>query len=660
MSKDRPFIKCSIDQLETKFKEVSSSHDAVVLKELLNELTYRKTPRAKKLWTSVKEALGAGSAGKPSSAPIPPGNSPGSKKPSQRFHSPSTSPQKRAHVGKHKPTSEQSEAIDAFLKGGSLKINAYAGTGKTSTLEMLAHATTSRGQYIAFNRDIVRDAKEKFPESVNCSTTHGLAFRATPTRYRSCSEKMTGKVNANKLVELLGIKKNWRIDKDHTLKPLSQGSIILKTLQRFTQSADPEPISTHVPRHGSLATAPESTVKAVEEFAISGARHLWERMQDPSDPIPLGHDGYLKLWALSDPTIAADFILLDEAQDTNPVVLDVLSKQDAQMIYVGDKYQQIYEWRGAVNAMEKIATDSTTLLTKSFRFGEAIAEAATNVLAMLGEKVPIVGNPSIKSRIGPTSAQTVLARTNASTITAIIDAIDRNLKPHLVGGNCELMEMLRGVQDLKRGEPSTVPDFFGFQNWEEVVGFAKSDEGEHLLTFVNLVESRSERQLMWALNRTVQEENCDIIISTAHKAKGREWSKVRLMDDFLKSQPRRKNQLAEIGRTKGHDPAELRLFYVAMTRAREEIEIAHNVMSHFGFSPDTIAYVQHSTTVKSTPVRVSANFSSDRPKASTVSTEWEKPKNWEPGPKKVPPDQPQQVEPAQPKKRSILDWFFRK
>jgi hypothetical protein len=27
------------------------------------------------------------------------------------------------------------------------------------------------------------------------------------------------------------------------------------------------------------------------------------------------------------------------------------------MIYVGDKYQQIYEWRGAVNAMEKIETD---------------------------------------------------------------------------------------------------------------------------------------------------------------------------------------------------------------------------------------------------------------------------------------------------------------
>ncbi|MGY3621811.1 hypothetical protein [Bradyrhizobium sp. USDA 10063] len=44
------------------------------------------------------------------------------------------------------------------------------------------------------------------------------------------------------------------------------------------------------------------------------------------------------------------------------------------MIYVGDKYRQIYEWRGAVNAMKKIETQGETYLTTSFRFGTAIAE----------------------------------------------------------------------------------------------------------------------------------------------------------------------------------------------------------------------------------------------------------------------------------------------
>lgn len=652
----RPFINHSIDQLEDAYERASSAGDVAGLKALLQELANRKTPRARELRVAVEEAL-SGNSGTGTTGPQP------RPEPPRQRQRQKTSHQKRAHnPSKHKPTPEQSQAIEAFLSGGSLKINAYAGTGKTSTLEMLAHATTNRGQYIAFNRAIVADAKDKFPDTVNCSTTHGLAFRATPSEYRSNSEKMTGKVNAHKLAELLGLKKNWRIDKDHTLQPLSQGALILKTLQRYTQSGEPEPIPAHVPRHGSLLTATDSTIKAVEDFAVRGARHVWQRMTDASDQIPLGHDGYLKLWALSDPIIAADFILLDEAQDTNPVVLDVLRKQSAQMIYVGDKYQQIYEWRGAVNAMEKIDTDATTLLTKSFRFGEAIAEAASKVLALLGEKVPIVGNSLVNSRIGPTNPRTVLARTNATTITAIIDALDKGLQPHLVGGNSELMEMLRGVQDLKRGEPSTVQDFFGFQNWKEVVDFAKSGEGEHLLTFVNLVESRGEKQLMWALGRTVDEDACDIIISTAHKAKGREWSKVRLMDDFLKSQPRRKDEADKHAKTSGHDPAELRLFYVAMTRAREEMEIASTVMPLIGMTapahvPPPMA-PRPSSTVKPPP-------------APPPRPDWVPPKSWEPEPAPVrptraqpPPAQPYRpvrVEPPQPvKKKGILGWLFGK
>jgi superfamily I DNA/RNA helicase len=305
---------------------------------------------------------------------------------------------------------------------------------------------------------------------------------------------------------------------------------------------------------------------------------VWTRMRTENDSMPLGHDGYLKLWAMSDPVIAADFILLDEAQDTNPVVIDVLQKQPAQMIYVGDKYQQIYEWRGAVNAMEKIETDEATYLTMSFRFGPTIAEAASKLLVMLGEKHAIKGNPIVNSRIGHVSPRTILARTNASTITAIIECLDAGKKPHLVGGTDEVMEMLRGVQDLKEGKQSTVPDFFGFDNWEQVVEFAKSGEGDHLLSFVNLVQGRGERQLRWALNRTVDEERSDLIISTAHKAKGREWSTVRLMDDFLRTQPR-KQKPGTAQYANGHDPAEVRLFYVALTRAKEAIDVPQSVLS---------------------------------------------------------------------------------
>jgi superfamily I DNA/RNA helicase len=558
----RPFMNCSIDKLEEKFRQTRDGKDFKTLNHLAHELTFRKTSRARNLRQAVEKLT--------KNLPSQVVKKEAKSNTDTQYTRQIRSFRKELNF---KPTSEQNAAIEAFMDGGSLKINAFAGAGKTSTLELLAKATTKRGQYIAFNKNIVKDATNKFPSTVNCSTIHSLAFRATPSSYKNIANKMAGKINANQLAELLSLKKG-RINKDHILLPRSQAYLILETIRRFTQSVDPEPGPKHVPQTGILQAAQESTQKAVQDFAVKGASYVWKQMQTTDARFPLGHDGYLKLWALSEPIIATDFIFLDEAQDTNPVVLDVLKKQSAQMIYVGDRYQQIYEWRGAINAMHEIETNKTTYLTKSFRFGEAIAEAATNILSLLGENNKIEGNQEIKSFIGPTSPQAVLARTNAMTITAILEALDSGNKPHLVGGNGELKEMLQGVQSLKNGEPSTVADFFGFDNWPEVVEFANSSEGEHLKTFVNLVESRGERQLLWALNHTVSEDCCDITISTAHKSKGREWQKVRLMDDFLKSQPKRQVQDTARNRVNEHDPAELRLFYVALTRAREEVEIA--------------------------------------------------------------------------------------
>ena len=475
------------------------------------------------------------------------------------------------------PTAEQLHAVEQFKAGGSLKINAYAGTGKTSTLEFLAQSTRRRGQYIAFNKSIVVEAREKFPPTVNCSTTHSMAFKAIPSSYKH-DQKMTGRMGAHQLAEALKLKR-WQVDKYHVFQPRSLGFLIQETLRHFMQSAEREPLAEHVPQLGSLAAAPPETMAAVADFAVRGAKHVWKRMTDPNDIIPLGHDGYLKLWALGNPRIPVEFILLDEAQDTNPVVLDVLRRQPAQMIYVGDRYQQIYQWRGAINAMETLETDKSSYLTMSFRFGKPIAEAASQVLALLDEKHVITGNPAIDSRIERVKEpDAILGRTNVSTITALIDSLNEGKSPFLVGGTGELIAMLKGVADLKRGMQSTVPEFFGFNKWTEVIDFSESDEGHDLTTLVNLVGSHGEIALKWALESVVSEECCDIIISTAHKAKGREWQRVRLMDDFL-----RMEQLAAQyppGRDpRPPDPAEARLFYVALTRAIERVEVPAPILS---------------------------------------------------------------------------------
>ncbi|TBZ57130.1 ATP-dependent helicase [Rhizobium leguminosarum bv. viciae] len=564
----RPFISKSFVELEEIFRKASREHDAEYLKLLDHELSFRnKNQKMPDLRKKVALALAQaplsqqdffGDAKQPASA----------RKPIRKSGTVHTKPRSRKKP-KFKPTDEQAAALDAFLQGKSLKINAFAGSGKTSTLQLLANATGLRGQYLAFNKSIVADAGEKFPDTVDCSTSHSLAFRAAPPGYKQDIGKLTNKCTAKQLVEVLDIKRRRFGDK-YAVTPDSQGYLYLETIRRYAQSADDEIGPQHVPTLGALRAAPEDVLQEVSRFALNGARQIWSRMLSERDPLPLGHDGYLKLWGLSRPIIAADYIMLDEAQDTNPVVLDILQRQRGQPIYVGDRYQQIYEWRGAVNAMESIETDASTYLTTSFRFGNAIANLATAMLVKLGEHQPVRGNPGIVSRIGKTNPAAVLARTNATTISAVIEALDAGRKPHLVGDKSELMDMLRGVQALKENEPSTCPAFFGFKSWSEVVEFARTDEGAHLVMFVNLVEKRGEKQLMWALNRTVDEEKADLVISTAHKSKGREWNSVRLMDDFLRSSPTEKNG--------GPDPAEMRLLYVALTRAKESLEVPSTIM----------------------------------------------------------------------------------
>jgi superfamily I DNA/RNA helicase len=67
----------------------------------------------------------------------------------------------------HPPTPEQAAIIDAAATGEDLVVEAGAGTGKTSTLRLVAaRLTGQRGVYIAYNKAIQVDAARSFPTSV--------------------------------------------------------------------------------------------------------------------------------------------------------------------------------------------------------------------------------------------------------------------------------------------------------------------------------------------------------------------------------------------------------------------------------------------------------------------------------------------------------------
>ncbi len=459
-------------------------------------------------------------------------------------------------------TDEQTHAVDLFKISRSLKISAFAGTGKTSTLTALAKSTRQSGLYLAFNKSIAAEAKTKFPRSVDCRTMHSLAFRAIPDRYQGNMAKLTDSLHSNLVADLLDIEE-IAVGKT-VLKPRSLAFLTLKTVQRFCQSGDDELAVDHVPLTGKLKKLDEQYLDEFKDYVGDLAAHLWDRMLDPASNAPLGHDGYLKLWSLSKPRLDYDFLLLDEAQDTNEAVLSVLRCQDSHLTLVGDRHQQIYAWRGAINAMASVETEAEAFLTRSFRFGETVAGAATSILTLLGETRRLVGDPHRDTKIAAYGqTETTLCRTNAGVVTVVLDALARNRKPHVVGGVGDLMRMLEDVGRLKRAIPADSAEFFGFRDWDEVVEFSESEEGESLKSFVSIVHTCGEETLIRNLKSVSSEEKgADLIVSTGHKAKGREWNSVTLNADFepraSKERPPRQVLNQE----------EARLLYVAVTRAR--------------------------------------------------------------------------------------------
>lgn len=474
---------------------------------------------------------------------------------------------------RHPPTEEQIAALEKFNVGDNLKITAFAGAGKTSTLEHLADANRTRGLYLAFNKAIATEAASRFPSHVNCRTTHSIAVRFVRSTRAYGRRKLFETIYARELADILSLTEQL-LDERTILTPVQQAHMILHGIRRFCNSADDNITTAHIDIDGKLKASDSLLIESTKQWIAAKAANVWGRMTAVDDPIPLGHDGYLKLWSLANPILDYSYVFVDEAQDTNPAVLHVFKNQkSAQMIYVGDRHQQIYEWRMAVNAMSEIETPQNTSLTQSFRFGPEIARAANLILCRLGETQELRGFDLIRSHISNgDTARAILARTNATVIAETLRALERERKPHIVGGTVELKELLRDVESLMEGKPGQRPEFFGFTNWEQVIEFAASDEGEPLRRFVTLVQTNGTGRL-WAavINAEAEEDKADVVISTAHKGKGREWASVRIAEDFSACQ----------SDNEAIPEAELRLFYVAITRAKKELMIDPDLMRAF-------------------------------------------------------------------------------
>jgi hypothetical protein len=476
------------------------------------------------------------------------------------------------------PTEEQTIACQVVKDNKRVKLNAYAGCSKTTTLSMVAQDLCLPSLYLAYNKSMAVEAREKFPEWVRVSTTHALAYAVYG---RQLSHKLKRPQGAYQNVCGTGgeIARYFKIKGifltcGESITANGLGLAVKETVNRFEYSADKKISATHVSGAGIKKVKGKlDTVETMVyvDLVKKHAEQLWALRCNLNSNILATHDTYLKQYQLSEPDLSGyDVLYLDEGQDTNECVLDIVMRQTKpKVVVVGDEFQQIYQWRGSVNAMGKLPFVESKL-SQSFRFGQAIADLANVVLSQNGVVTNIRGWDQCDSKVAYSRDQaeiegcyTLLYRTNMMLVLDAVEFIKEGRKINLEIDVSDFVKLLESGVELRTGNMKGVKheELLPYESWTD---FAKEVQGTggELGRVYQIIDAGDVYKVLGMLRMQHNTENPEMILTTAHKSKGREWDIVWLASDF----PSNWNNKGE---WVGLRDEERNLLYVAVTRARK-------------------------------------------------------------------------------------------
>ena len=452
------------------------------------------------------------------------------------------------------------------------------------------------------NREIVELLKLDSTNTITTSLTNPTAHYPPGRRVPSASKR--GEINSQGCMKLFPT-------------ATSVATAVKWTLENFWNSTDQLVTGRCLPHRMIERLGLKSDV------ILQWAKDIWEAILRGCAPW-LPHDAYLKLLHIRGQESGADrlafgvydVIMFDEAQDANPCMAAIVLRQQSMgksgLIIVGDPYQRIYGFRGAGNEAfddEKFPSAKTCYLTWSFRFGDAVARVANTILRALGEHVPVNGarkqdtvytpcNPSTSAEF-PSAPFTVIFRRNSTLVQYALSFALSHPKHKLYlqikreFHKSSLFNSLRDAYHLYRGGRASHSALKAWKSWEDLKAHVDAESADHggagtgdnpVLSLVVSLENRfSSTNFLENLSKV--EANvldvcgkhlADVTLVTAHQAKGLEWDRVQLANDFKPD-----FALRTLLPNMKYFREEACILYVALTRARKELIIPHVVREWF-------------------------------------------------------------------------------
>lgn len=480
------------------------------------------------------------------------------------------------------PTKQQTSIIKAARVDAKLKIVAGAGAAKSSTLSMIASDLKVPCLYLAYNKAMAVEAHAKFPSNVECRSTHSLAYKYEGV---AIAHKLSRPYGA--YVNVAGspteIAKYYKIkpilvEEDTFISSVFIAAIVKDTVAKFEHSDHRSISKLCIPFHinGDIEKRyGKKFVKLVSNTVLIVAKKLWDDRIDVKSKVLATHDTYLKMFELSGTTLSQyDMVFLDESQDANDCTISILATKfspDTRIVAVGDPFQQIYQFRGSVNALNKIDGNKYTL-SKSFRFGQELADLASTIL---GGKFQLGGNDKVTTKIGNNvitndEVHTEIFRTNSCLINRGISLLSENIPVFIDFDTRDFVNKIRSVQELQAGNVKGVKhiDIIPFNTFAEFL--SECEDNFELNRYAKIILNGDADYYIDTLTSYKKPDRFDVHLITAHRSKGIEWDNVLLADDFP-------SIYDKDGRHVGLNELEENLLYVACTRAKLKLHYNNTV-----------------------------------------------------------------------------------
>lgn len=483
-----------------------------------------------------------------------------------------------------KVPSEYQKEIFKFVKEGTgnCVINAVAGSGKTTTIiASLKYIPSDKSViFLAFNKSITEEIKQKVPTNVVVKTFHSLGASSVYKAYREKSE-----LDNNKIFEIINnLAPRWSMIDKKQIDADYKGRVKkIVDIARLSLCHDEIILKDLCDKHqiDALDNEIERALKIIHDANNDISKF------DFTDMIywPANYD-HFKLEKY-------DFIFVDECQDLNKTqhkLIEKLSHSNTRFIAVGDRNQAIYGFAGAdTESFDNLVNMPNTItlpLSVNYRCGSNIINLAKNFVNQIeahestGEGI-LNQNASINEVI---DGDMLLCRNAAPLVKLCLELLHKNKKAYVKGADIgedlnrliiksntktttELKvwldnEMKKIIVAIKKKYP-----YLENEQIKEHNSFILFKE-KHLLinTIIDTENIQDINNLIIKIRQVFLDNSTGICLSTIHKAKGLECKRVFIVD-------REKTMPSKFAKLPWQKEQERNLEYVAYTRAKDYLGI---------------------------------------------------------------------------------------